>query len=248
MKKISFLILFIIFTQQINAQTTKQITDRQQFWLGYLNQTRFTDKWGIWADFHSRTDDFMSRWFQNMGRVGLTYYLYDNVRLTAGYAYIYHHSEKSTNNQHPEHRPWQQIWIRNNYKGLAAIQWLRFEQRYVQKTLNDELIKDYNFNYRLRYNLMLMIPFKGAKIEPKKPFAVIQNELFINFGKEITYNYFDQNRFFVGLGYPIDEHLNIQLGYMNVFQQRRSGNAFFDTHTLRLFVFHTLDLRKKDKK
>jgi hypothetical protein len=42
--------------------------------------------------------------------------------------------------------------------------------------------------------------------------------------------------------------LNIQLGYMNVFQQRRSGNAFFDTHTLRLFVFHTLDLRKKENK
>jgi hypothetical protein len=246
--KILITILLVgFFSGKSNGQAQKDIIQREQFWLGYLNQTRFTNQWGMWADVHFRTDNFMSRVSQNICRVGLSYYLYDNVRLTAGYAYIYHFSEKGTNNAHPEHRPWQQLWIRSNYKGLSVIQWLRFEQRYVQKTLNDELIKDYNFNYRFRYNVMLMISFKGAKIQPKKPFFVLQDELFINFGKEIIYNHFDQNRFFVGLGYPINEHLNFQLGYMNVFQQRRSGDTFFDTHTLRLFAFHTLDLRKKEK-
>jgi hypothetical protein len=67
----------------------------------------------------------------------------------------------------------------------------------------------------------------------------------VNLGKEIVYNYFDQNRFFIGLGYHVNSHDSIQLGYMNVFQQLTVGNRYKDIHAGRVFYFHNLDLRKK---
>ena len=81
---------------------------------------------------------------------------------------------------------------------------------------------------------------------PKTPFVLINNELFVNFGKETVNNYFDQNRAFIGLGYQFTKHLNAQLGYMYIFQQLPSGNEYIRTNAIRLFVFHNLDFQKKE--
>jgi hypothetical protein len=238
--------LIILLSASVGAQTEKEITDREQVWFGYFNQMRFSRRWGMWTDLHFRTNNFMSQNFQAFYRGGISYYLKDNMRLMAGYAYIHHFAADGGGVAYPEHRPWQQIWWNQKYNGYTTLQWLRFEQRYNRIVNNGELTQDYRFNYRIRYNFALFIPLTAKELKPKTPFIALQDEIFINFGKEIKYNYFDQNRFFVGLGYQIDTHLNVQLGYMNVFQQRSSGNQFYDTHTLRLFVFQTLDLRKKE--
>ena len=37
------------------------------------------------------------------------------------------------------------------------------------------------------------------------------------------------------------------VGYMNVYQQEASGNNYFSTHAIRLFVFHSLDFRHKEE-
>ncbi len=74
---------------------------------------------------------------------------------------------------------------------------------------------------------------------------VINDEAHINFGKEIVNNYFDQNRFFLGLKYQCNKQSNIQLGYMNVFQQLAAGNKYKSIHAIRLFYFQNFDLRKK---
>jgi hypothetical protein len=240
------LILFVFISGSLWAQNAKEITERQQFWLGYFNQMRFSKRWGMWTDLHFRTNNFMSQTFQAFYRGGLSYYLKDNLRLMAGYAYVHHFPSDGSGVAYPEHRPWQQIWWNQKYNGYTTLQWLRFEQRYNRIVQDGQLTKDYRFNHRIRYNFALFIPLTAKELKPKTPFIALQDEVFINMGKEIKYNYFDQNRFFVGLGYQIDTHLNCQIGYMNVFQQRTSGNQFFDTHTLRFFVFHNLDLRKKE--
>ncbi|WP_262891299.1 DUF2490 domain-containing protein [Spirosoma utsteinense] len=64
-------------------------------------------------------------------------------------------------------------------------------------------------------------------------------------GKQITYNYFDQNRFFMGFSYPFSKSLTEQAGYRNLFQQQATGNVFVNNHVARLLLFHTLDLRRQ---
>ncbi|GAB3552546.1 hypothetical protein GCM10027577_34730 [Spirosoma fluminis] len=92
---------------------------------------------------------------------------------------------------------------------------------------------------------MLQIPFKGETIQPGILNFTVQDKVYVNAGKQITYNYFDQNRFFVGPSYPFRKNLTAQLGYMNQYVQQPSGSVLISNHTARLFVLHTLDLRKQ---
>ena len=239
--------IFFITSVCVAQSAQREVHHRDQLWLGYFNQTRLTNKFGFWLDIHYRqTDHFVDRPFQILLRPALTYYIKDNLRFNAGYAFVNHFPVKGLSTSRPEHRAWQQIWWNQKYTGLSTLQWLRLEQRFNHKIANDILEDGYNFNYRLRYNMAFFIPLKGKELVTKTPFIAVMNEVFLNFGGKIVYNTFDQNRFFAGIGYQFTPHLNAQLGYMNVFQQEAAGNKYTSSNVIRLFVFHTLDFRGED--
>jgi hypothetical protein len=239
--------LVLLLLSSTNAQT-KTTVDVRQLWTGYFNQTRLTDKWGLWTDVHLRTkDNYFNNLSQGIIRFGLTYYLNDDAKLTAGYAYVNHFpSDNHTNISQPEHRPWQQIQWHTKYPKLKLMQWFRLEERYRRKIKNnDELADGYNFNFRLRYNILSQFPLSKKRFQPNTFSFVLSNEVFVNFGEQIVYNVYDQNRFFAGFHYHINKHDNLQFGYMNIYQQLASGNQYRSTHAARVFYFHNLDLRKK---
>jgi ribosomal protein S26 len=62
----------------------------------------------------------------------------------------------------------------------------------------------------------------------------------INAGKNAVYNSFDQNRVYVGLQYGISSAVAVELGYMNSFQQRKTGIDYFDRNIIRLSIYHQL--------
>lgn len=237
--------IWLCLSTNVAAQTpAKTVHQREQTWIGYFNQTRLTNKFGFWLDVHYRqTDHFTDRPFQVIVRPAVTYFIKDNLRFNLGYAYVNHFPAKGLNSSRPEHRIWQQIWWNQKYTGLTTLQWLRLEERYNRKIANDILQDGYNVTYRLRYNFAFFIPLKGKELAARTPFLAVMDEVFLNLGKKVVYNTFDQNRFFIGAGYQFSSHLNAQLGYMNVFQQNAAGNDYFSTHTIRFFVFHSLDLR-----
>ena len=197
-------IILVCFSFEVLAQN-KRTSSEQQVWLAYFNQTRFSRHWGTWVDLHLRTkEDYFTNFSQSIFRVGLTYYLTDDAKLTAGYAFVNHfpadlHSEISR----PEHRSWQQLQWHHRYPNLRLMQWWRLEQRWRRKVLDaDELADGYQFNYRTRYNLFTQFAFGKRKFQPGTFSFILNDELHINFGKEIVNNYFDQNRFFYGLELP----------------------------------------------
>lgn len=248
--KLSVSLLLVFFICQIGFSQTKQTESVQQVWAGYFNQTRFTNKWGAWVDLHLRTkEDVVSGFSQSIIRLGLTYYLNDEAKLTTGYAYVNHFpGDNHKNISMPEHRPWQQIQWYTKFPKLRLMQWFRLEERYRRKILsNDALADGYNFNFRLRYNFFSQFPLSKKRFQPGTLSFVVNDEVHVNFGKQIVYNYFDQNRFFLGLAYHLNKHDNLQVGYMNVFQQLATGNKYRSNHVARVFYFHNLDLRKQNQ-
>lgn len=234
-----YVTLSLIISQNACCQD-KQTENREMMWAGYFNQSRFTTRSGLWADVHLRlTDEFVNEVHAALGRIAYVYFFSDRARLSAGYAWQHqpgHQGSRDVN----ERRAWQQIQWFEKKNWFNMMQWLRVEQRFHEKQ------EQYEFsNYRVRYNMALTIPVTRREVLPRTPFVFVNNELFVNFGKNIVNNYFDQNRFFIGLGYQVDTHLNFQLGYMNVFQQLPAGNRYVNTDAIRLFVFHGLDLRRK---
>lgn len=246
-KSYKFLLLMLLASILCNAQV-KNTTHYQRIWGGYFNQMRFSDHWGLWVDLQLRTqDDFIRDWSQGIARLGLTRYFGNHTKLTMGYAYIHDFpSDNHRNIATYEHRPWQQLQWHTRYGKKNMMQWLRLEQRFRRKLKNDdELAEGYLFNWRLRYNLWYEIPFCKSGTEPGAWSFIANDELHINFGSEIVYHYFDQNRFFTGFKYQTGAHSNLQAGYMNLFQQLPAGNQYRMVHALRLFFFQTMDLRKK---
>jgi hypothetical protein len=238
-------VLIIAASENALAQNKIQ-TSVEQVWLGYFNQTRFSNSWGLWAEAHLRTkEDFVNNLSQGLVRLGLTYYLNNDAKLTAGYAYVNHFpSDNHKNISQPEHRPWQQLQWHTRYQKLRVMQWFRLEERFRRKILNDDELADgYSFNFRGRYNILAQFALSPQPFKPGSFSAVLSNEVFVNFGKEIKYNSFDQNRAFVGLAYHVNGHDNLQFGYMNIWQQLAAGNAYRTTHTARVFYFHNLDWR-----
>jgi hypothetical protein len=247
-KNILSICLFLMAKEAISQ--TKQTESLQQVWLSYNNQTRFSNKWGMWIDLHLRTkEDFVSNFSQSILRFGATYYLNDVTKLTAGYAYI---SIYPGNNHkqitRTEHRPWQQIQWNTKHAKTRMMQWIRLEERYLRKVLNDSTLgSGYNFNFRVRYNLWFEAPLSSKPIGPKSLSFIANDEVHINFGKEIVNNYFDQNRFFLGFKYQNSASDNVQVGYMNVFQQLAAGNRYRSINGARISYFHNLDWRQKSE-
>lgn len=247
MKRKLFFILLLFSKQVLHAQV-KQTENSNRIWLAYFNQTRFSDKWGTWTDIHLRTkEDFINNLSQSIIRLGLTYYITDNTKFTLGYAYVNDFpADNHKNISVPEHRPWQQIQWHTKYGKKKMMQWFRLEERYKRKVLNDDALADgYSFNFRLRYNIWYEVPFYQNGNDPESWSFIVNDEVHVNFGKEIVNNYFDQNRFFLGVKYQTGSQSNLQFGYMNLFQQLAAGNRYRNINALRLFFFQNFDLRKK---
>jgi hypothetical protein len=79
----------------------------------------------------------------------------------------------------------------------------------------------------------------------KLPSLALADELCIQFGKEVIYNTFEQNRVFIGVKQKVTPKLHFDVGYMLVKQQKASGYQYDINNTFRWFFYYTPDFRKK---
>lgn len=219
------------------SQSEKQIARYEQMWVGYLNQTRLSERWGIWYDMHLRTQQQWSHGLMfGMGRIGATYYAGDAAKITAGYAFLNFYPEGGGITQ-PEHRLWQQLQITGKAGKLRILHQFRTEQRFKQKIQDGHRTGDFLYSNRIRYNAILSYPLS----ESGKWTAVAGNEILLNAGRNVVYNPFDQDRIFLGMGYKITPNTNLQAGYNYIFQQSGQGYQYKQSNVLRVFLFHNLD-------
>jgi hypothetical protein len=246
MKKFFLAMAYLTIISTAALAQNKTTTSVQQVWTGYFNQSRLSNKWGLWAEAQLRTkEDFFTGFSQGILRGGLTYYFNDATKLTVGDAYINHFpSDNHKNVSQPEHRPWQQLQWHTVYPKVRTMQWLRLEERFRRKIANDSTLgQGNNFNFRVRYNFLLQVPLTKSKIKKGDFSFIVNDEVHVNFGKQILNNTFDQNRFFVGLAYHVNNHDNLQFGYMNIWQQLGGTGNYRSLHAPRVFYFHNIDWR-----
>ncbi len=247
MKKLLIVVLFLN-TIVSDAFSQKQKTELNQLWIGNNNQIRFSKKWGASADIQLRSKRIVSdSLFQLMLRVAGVYYVNNATRISVGYAF--EDNYPGDNHKYislPVHAPFQQItWVKN-LSNISLVQNVRLEERFRHNIKNDyQLAPGYNFNYRLRYNVTLNKALSKQAFKPNTFALTAYDELYVNFGKQIVYNTFDQNRLFLGLSYFVNKSSNLQFGYLNVFQQLSAGNRYRVIHAPRIFYICNINLYKK---
>ncbi len=237
------------------AQNEKNVANQSLAWGAYFGTHRLSERWSVWSELQLRRAEFLAEWQQVLPRVGVNYHLNPNVIFTVGYAYLwtYPYGKQPLPLDGPryEHRPWQQVTLLHNSGKVSFAHRFRLEQRFLQNwtaadpaTGRRSIREGYEWQNRMRYRFLLTLPFPAAADRRPKWFATAYDEIFVNFGRNIGYNLFDQNRLGATLGYWLKRSLNLQVGYMNQAIQKANGRDVENNHALTLFVTHNLDLRK----
>ena len=243
MKKKKYISLFLLIGATAFSQ--QKFEDVNQLWGGYYNSIKLSERFAINTDIQGRTTDWYKQWSQVLWRTGVSFKPNEKITVAGGFAdfLFFQKGNKVSKN---EYRPWVELGINDKCNELKIGHRFRVEDRQFQSVVNDELIGKYSSNYRFRYRIDFQYPLWKKKDSEQTVSLQIGNEVFINAGKSIIYNYFDQNRLFIGVGYQFTKQLNAQVGYLNVFQQLPQNVTFRHIDALRLFVFHNLDFRNND--
>lgn len=240
---LSVTLLFINILPNHSLAQSKTVNDVSQSWTSLNSIIRFSKHWGMIADAHLRRTNFLADPNFYFLRTGVQYWVNEHLMLTAGIGKMWV-APTTPNWEHfaEENRIYQQVLLTNKMGKIGMVQRIRNEQRWIEKITNDQFTGDYKFSNRIRYLLAFNIPiFKN----PLYPSLSLSDELMVQFGKEIIYNTFDQNRLFLGIRQPISKTLNFDFGYMLGYQQKATGYQYDRIHTLRCFFYYTPDLRKK---
>lgn len=237
--------LFILVSGSSLPAQEKKTEHFEQLWFQYFNQTTLNNRWSIWFDAGYRTrDNFTQGTSTTLVRVGAIYQTKVPVRLMGGYAFFNAYPlEEQVHVAQPEHRLWQQFLWQPELGRILMTQTIRFEQRWRRNLASpDELADDYHFNYRLRFGLGVQIPLREQRLKKGDLSLVLHDEVMLNFGKQIVYNYFDQNRIAAGFRYYFSGNLNLQLLYMNAYTKTAIPELYRIFSTIRISFFQTISL------
>lgn len=237
MKTNLFKLLFILFPLVLLSQTVREKEVNQQFqtWLSLNSVTKFSAHWSFVADVHIRTNDFFKDNNFFLLRSGVSYIPNSKFSFTGGYAHMWLAPKNPTwGTFSDENRLYQQVQMNTKSGNVSIVHRIRNEQRWQEIIVNDVETGKNKFSNRVRYLLSTTIPVFKKKSAPS---LVLSDELLVQFGKDVVYNTFDQNRFFVGIKQSINPKLSFDFGYMNVYQQKAAGFEYDMNHTLRLFFY-----------
>ena len=210
-------------------------------WLGLYTTYWFSKKWGYYGEYHVRRADFVNRMSKLYMRFGVNYKVDTNLRLTVGVVNRFTWSDYPESPLEervvPEYRFWEQALFTAKYFGLKFVHQLRVEQRWKRSTqIADPTYYYYN---RFRYKILAYGPIFGPLLETGSLFFCFYNEIFMQQGEKVEFNYYEDNRAYAGLGYGLTDSVHLHVGYMKSFGQL---DAFrFRNHDIfRLSIYHKL--------
>jgi hypothetical protein len=241
MNFIKAFLFFILARTGITAQTQKNIDHQNLLWTRYYNQVEINPKWSIHSEFDNRV--FLDSIVQNLFviRVQGRHKISEQVELGAGIVYFSVATQVPEVNlgfNIPEYRLQQDLTWKKNWSKIVLNQRFQIEERFFQNADGQGLTTGTTFFWRFRYRLQGEYTF--WRNEKRYLKAIVYDEIMINAGKNAVYNSFDQNRVYVGLQYGISSAVAVELGYMNSFQQRKTGIDYFDRNIIRLSIYHQL--------
>jgi hypothetical protein len=244
--------LFFLTALPLQSIAQKEIANQENTWFVYVGNHRISQRFGLHTEYQFRRADLFQDWQQSLLRLGIDYYVKSGEQFTAGYAWIksYPYGEQPIAHLNNEHRIWQQFITKSKFCRIELQHRYRFEQRFIENwnTSVDggHSLTGYLYRQRARYRFQIAIPLNKREMSDNTLFCVINDEVFLGFGKDIGKNVLDQNRFFTALGWRFNAACNIQLGYLNQYIIKKDAVHAERNHTLQMIVAYNLDLRKND--
>ena len=196
-------------------------------WYMYFGDHAFgKSRFGAHLEGQWRRTDLGLKWQQLLLRPALNFQLNKKVMLTGGYGLVETHryGDFPAREKFLEHRTFEQATITQRFLKVDWQNRLRLEQRHI---LGYAARYENRFRYMLRTNVPLS----------KKYYLGLYDEVFYNFGKNVAFNVFDQNRAYIALGRNLPKQTRFEVGFMEQTVQQRSGRVFEHNHTLQVAIY-----------
>ena len=217
--------ILTLFLHNYTFSQEQRLSDHNSIgWLVYTGTFRITPKFAIHTEYQWRRVDGLQNPQQNLLRTGVNYAVRKDVSLNAGYAFVETdpYGDFPNANAFSEHRIFEQVVIKNPLGKVDVSHRFTLEQRFIEKfsTQNGTTKTDWIFLNRMRYRLRTEIPLSGKSTDNNTWSIILLDELFINFGKNVGANVFDQNRLAALVGYKVNKNVKIEAGYLNQILQQ----------------------------
>lgn len=206
MKKIFYLLVFILLTNKVFAQNDKD-------YLGTWNilnlRLGLVGKWSVFGEAQIRSLRLYNHFHYHEIKGGLEYRLNPSVAFVLAMG-DYNTYQSGGNFIEPkpsaEIRVWQQITLSQKIGRLRLEHRYRAEQRFQPKGLRN----------RFRYRASMIIPLNNLDLLPKTWYINVSNEIFFT---DVP-TFFERNRFFVGFGHKFSQTFTLQSGFLHQFDYK----------------------------
>ena len=234
---VGLLIGFTLWSNYLYAQKT--INRSNQQWIHSYQQYGVSSKMNLLFDVGYRMKEGFSEPRQFIVRSGVSYSIWSHIKVSTGIAYAnYFLLSRLTET---EYRFFQDIQMTQQLMDKLRIEHrLRIEERFTYQT---DVQNDSRYSWRFRYKLngdIQLFRFTTHSLS-----FCLGDELFIDTGKHIIYNIFDQNRLTTGISLHWSKNLSASLLYNYQFSAENKPGSYNATDILWLSVNSQLNLKAK---
>lgn len=241
--------IFVLLTgiSIIASAQRKTVKEGNQQWVQYYGQLALARKWSLFADGGYRVGDNFRHRVQYIARAALAYSISSNIHVAGGFANLGYYA--SAKMDKIEFRPFEELAIHNKTGTLSFSHRFRVEERFFNPVTSGKILHPGSFNFRFRYSFIAGIPLVNlSKSNPgKKILLYLGDEIFINAGRDIVYNVFDQNRIIVSPTLQINKHISFSLTWNNQFAATSSQAVYNHTQVIWLQIKQDLSFTHKNK-
>ena len=237
----------LLSTSRVTAQATRQTRENLNAWLTLNGEVALSRKWFADYDVSLRRSGPLDEWQQILPRVSARYQMLPNVRFNWGYnfAETFPFGKLPNAFRFPEHRMWEQVQLSQGVGRVSLTHRYRLEQRWLGRVASvngEESVQNWVRTNRGRYRVQGTIPLQGPTTEDGEFYTHLGLEMFLNWGANVQFNVFDQNRLTWMVGRRFSKSLRVEAGYMEQLTEKASGRFLERNHTLLLTFFTSSSL------
>jgi hypothetical protein len=251
------LLIIINVLDSIGQNNSVSNLEATGIWNGVYIKGKFTNKLGYYGEHHYRLGnsadnpkDFIGITRQVYNRAGLNIFVNPHFEIVVGPTLVFNFTPDPGNPSFEkvtlEPRIWHQWLFTGHELGNTKLyHQFRFEHRWKR---SNEIDAPFNYTNRYRYKIFAYIPLNSKKIKEKTLYFSPSAEIFLQSGKSIVFNPFEDFRTYNGIGYVYKKNITFFAGHMWTLGQKQSGFEYRSSHILRFNVMVSFDARKIENK
>jgi hypothetical protein len=244
---ISILLIIFLSTNSFAQETIKH--DEINTWFTLLNRLNINKKWSVSNEIHERTGAFLNEQSTFLIRPSVDYHLGESIEFSLGYSYL--NNKPNDPNPNPkigviENNIWEQVLLKSKIGKVNFQQRFRQENRWFDK-VGQNIDGTYSktgtdYANRFRYRVTINTDIKKFKNNQSLFFQAF-DEVWIPQTDKLMPKSLSRNWFYAGVGYKFNAKTNIQIGYMNQFDNI-GNNIYISTPILQTTFVRNFDWSK----